>query len=367
MELQSLDPSTRKTMRKAMLAFVIFFIITDWVFFLAYLLTKTLEGSVPYYIVFHVLCPIGVNVLSFATATLVDKNTTGRYSEERKNYVCTFAFFAMASGMAFFHAYFPPLWCAPAIVMMFASCFRDSRMQKILVFCCLIITTLSTVYICFERPQDISFYVQDAIVVLVMDFVLYMISEVVQNNNIEMLKMTTEFFDQQKEYKHRLEYDNLTGVLTRPFFQAAADEMLRWARKDHPISIAIIDIDNFKHVNDTYGHDNGDVVLRELGRLMNTYVNDNVIAGRYGGEEFVFAFSSGNPKEAEEILNSLREDFGRSRYEFMNEKTTFSGGINTVYWVTHFEDAFVGADDALYDSKNNGKNQVTRYLGKNKK
>lgn len=367
MELKSLDPATRRTMRRAMLAFVIFFIVTDWVFFFVYVLTGTLEGTISYYITWHVMAPICVNLLSYLTATLVDKNSTGRFTEERKNYVCTFAFFAMASGMSFFHAYFPPLWCAPAIVMMFASCFRDPRMQRIQLGFCFVITTLSAIYICVERPDDIPFYVENGIVVIVMDVVLFLISEVVQNNNIEMLRMTTEYFDQQKEYKRRLEYDNLTSVLTRPFFQAAADEMLRWARKDHPISIAIIDIDNFKHVNDTYGHDNGDVVLRELGRLMNNYVNDQVIAGRYGGEEFVFAFSSGNPKEAEDILNSLREDFGRSKYEFMNEKTTFSGGLNTVYWVTDFEDAFVGADDALYDSKNNGKNQVTKYMGKSKK
>ena len=364
MELHSLDPSTRKTMCKAMLAFVIFFIITDWVFFLVYMLTKTLEGSVPYYICMHVLVPMAINIVSCLSATMVNKDTSGKFSEEKKNYVCTFAFFAMASGMSVFHAYFPPLWCAPAIVMMFSSCFRDPGLQRKLLIGCYIVSVASTVYICVERSQDVMFYVENAIVVLVMDTVLYMISEVVQETNAEMLRMTTEFFDQQKEYKRRLEYDNLTGVLTRPFFQAAADEMLRWARKDHPVSIAIIDIDNFKHVNDTYGHDNGDVVLRELGRLMNTYVNEKIIAGRYGGEEFVFAFSSGNPKEAEDVLNSLREDFGRSKYEFMNEKTTFSGGINTVYWVTDFEDAFVGADDALYDSKNNGKNQLTKYMRK---
>lgn len=364
MELQMLDPINRRKMCKAMLAFVILSIITDWLFFFVYLITRTLRGDVVYYLLVHVLLPIAINLLACVVATKVDKDKSGKIPEERKNYICTLAFFTLASSMSLFHAYFAPLWCAPAVIMMYASCFRDSKMQKILLVLCYIVTCFSAVFIIAERPEDISFYLQNLIVVVVMDTVLFLISEVIQTNNSEMLRLTTEYFDQQKEYKHRLEYDNLTGVLTRPFFQAAADEMLRWARKDHPISIAIIDIDNFKHVNDTYGHDNGDVVLRELGRLMNNYVNEHVIAGRYGGEEFVFAFDSGNPKEAEDTLNALREDFGRARYLFMDEQTTFSGGINTVYWVTDFEDAFVGADDALYDSKNNGKNQLTKYMRK---
>ncbi len=364
MELQLLDPINRRKMCKAMLAFVIFCIIVDWLFFFVYFITRTLRGDPVYYVLVHVLTPIAIYVFACVIATKVDKDKSGKITEERKNYICTFAFFAMAGALSVFHAYFAPVWCAPAVIMMYASCFRDSKMQKILLVLCYIITCISAAFIIAERPEDASFYLQNLIVVIVMNTVLFLISEVIQTNNSEMLRLTTEYFDQQKEYKQRLEYDNLTGVLTRPFFQAAADEMLRWARKDHPISIAIIDIDNFKHVNDTYGHDNGDVVLRELGRLMNNYVNEHVIAGRYGGEEFVFAFDSGNPKEAEDTLNALREDFGRARYEFMNEQTTFSGGINTVYWVTDFEDAFVGADDALYDSKNNGKNQLTKYMRK---
>lgn len=362
MELESLDPAIRRTIRKLILAFMIFFIVTDWLFFIVYLLTGTLVGSVSYYMVCHLFVPIVIYVVSFVIATQADKS--GKLSERTKNYVVGFAMFAVASGLSIFHAYFPPVWCAPAIVLMFTSCFHDSRMQKILLVCCYGVTVVSMIYIIAERMDNIPFYLENGFVVIAMNTIVFIIAGVVQNYNGEMLRKTTDYFEQQKEYRRQLEFDNLTNVLTRPFFQAQANEMLRWARKDHPISIAIIDIDNFKHVNDTYGHDNGDVVLRELGRLMNKYVNKEVIAGRYGGEEFVFAFSSGNPKEAEDVLNRLREDFGRSKYEFMNEQTTFSGGINTVYWVTDFEDAFVGADDALYVSKNNGKNQLNKYMRK---
>lgn len=361
MEFESLDPAIRRTIRKLILACMIFFIITDWLFFIAYIMTGTLKGPVPYYLVWHVTVPIVIYILSFVIANVADKSKT--LSDHTKNYIVAFAMFAVASALSIFHAYFPPVWCAPAIILMFTSCFHDSKMQKILLVCCYIVTVISMVFICVEGG-DLAFYLENGFVVISMNTIVFIIAGVVQNYNAEMLRKTTDYFEQQKEYRRQLEYDNLTSVLTRPFFQAQANEMLRWARKDHPISIAIIDIDNFKHVNDTYGHDNGDVVLRELGRLMNRYVSKEVIAGRYGGEEFVFAFSSGNPKEAEETLNNLREDFSRAKYEFMNEQTTFSGGINTVYWVTDFEDAFVGADDALYVSKNNGKNQLTKYMRK---
>ncbi len=173
MELQSLDPINRRKMCKAMFVFVVFFIIADWLFFFVYLITRTLRGDVYYYLVVHVLLSILLNILTCVIATRADKDKSGRFSEEQKNYICTFSFFGMASTMSLLHAYFSPLWCAPAIIMMYASCYRDARMQKILLVLCYIVTCFSAVFIIAERPEDLSFYMQNLIVVIVMDTVLF--------------------------------------------------------------------------------------------------------------------------------------------------------------------------------------------------
>ncbi|MEK3882873.1 GGDEF domain-containing protein [Paenibacillus sp. PL2-23] len=152
--------------------------------------------------------------------------------------------------------------------------------------------------------------------------------------------------------------DALTGLDNHKRFQ----ERLRAALDDAdraPVHLAVIDIDNFKSVNDTYGHSNGDLVLRKVGALLKEIEAEGIQASRYGGEEFTVIFSGMETVHVLERLEFIRA--GTERLSFPE----LGGGIVTVSIGYHAagdsKDAsalFQQADKALYSAKRSGKNQV---------
>lgn len=152
----------------------------------------------------------------------------------------------------------------------------------------------------------------------------------------------------------------MTHVYSRPKLFEDADEKLARCSDGYPVSIAIIDIDDFKKVNDTYGHENGDKVLECLGSILKSYQSSMLSIGRYGGEEFVFVFESGTPTEHHEILDTIRIKFWNSKYDFMSEHVSFSAGITSARETRPFDELLDIADHALYRSKHRGKNCISR-------
>ena len=125
------------------------------------------------------------------------------------------------------------------------------------------------------------------------------------------------------------------------------------------VGIAILDLDNFKKVNDSYGHDNGDKVLQVLGSLLNEHASENEEVGRFGGEEFIVIFKEGNPDKYIDFIENVRKKMVDYTFDFMEEKISFSSGLVKCTSNVLYDDAFKMADNALYVSKETGKNKVT--------
>ena len=164
--------------------------------------------------------------------------------------------------------------------------------------------------------------------------------------------------------RHDAEIDHLTGLPNRRAFEAALDRHYREARQeaDH-LCVAFCDIDHFKRVNDTHGHDTGDRVIKAIGEALARISDDTCHVARHGGEEFVMLFRGKTTQEAWEKLDAVRENFG-SR-QFVNRandnpigKITFSGGIADVFAHKNPRDALKAADEALYEAKSGGRNQI---------
>ena len=157
--------------------------------------------------------------------------------------------------------------------------------------------------------------------------------------------------------------DSLTGLLNHTAIKDLLDgEVARAKRQKKPLSFAMIDIDNFKQINDTYGHPVGDRVIKSLSRLLKQRLRASDLVGRYGGEEFAIVMGDADVSAAMEVLDTIRNDFSQLRHladgnEF---SVSFSCGIADV---THFPDAdrlSIAADKALYKAKNAGRNQVAQ-------
>lgn len=159
--------------------------------------------------------------------------------------------------------------------------------------------------------------------------------------------------------KNIANYDPLTKLLNRRPFDYYFEKHLKNVQtKGKDFCVLIADIDDFKKVNDTYGHDVGDDVLIGIANIIKEYTKGKGQAFRWGGEEFLFLLSL-SEKDALEFANQLCEKIGTYSFEFGN--VTVSIGI-TSYQQMETEDSMIKkADNALYFGKKNGKNQANIY------
>ncbi|OGB31991.1 MAG: hypothetical protein A3F78_05790 [Burkholderiales bacterium RIFCSPLOWO2_12_FULL_61_40] len=155
--------------------------------------------------------------------------------------------------------------------------------------------------------------------------------------------------------------DSLTGLLNHTTSKQRLDAALATAATEGaPLCVAMLDIDHFKKVNDTYGHPLGDHVIRSMAWLLKQRLRKTDAVGRYGGEEFLVILPGSNAVQARHLLNTIRMDFGQIRHPVPGTTfaCTFSGGV--AQWAPggSAEDLIKQADEALYQAKRAGRNQV---------
>jgi diguanylate cyclase (GGDEF)-like protein len=155
--------------------------------------------------------------------------------------------------------------------------------------------------------------------------------------------------------------DSLTGLYNHTHTLHLLDQEISRARqKGHPLCFAMIDLDYFKKVNDSFGHAIGDRILRSLSIFLKQRLRKTDHIGRYGGEEFVIILPNTHPDDALRVLDGIRERFAELRQHAGDQElnVTFSGGV--AGWQGGSAQALCErADRALYESKGNGRNCVS--------
>jgi len=155
--------------------------------------------------------------------------------------------------------------------------------------------------------------------------------------------------------------DSLTGLYNHTSIKEILDkEVSRSVRHKMPLSYAMVDIDYFKKVNDTYGHSTGDRVIKLLTRLLTQRLRKSDYVGRYGGEEFAVIMPETDAVTAKMVLDELREEFSKIvvRSEEREFKSTFSCGVSDCPTFDDMTSIAEAADKALYQAKGSGRNQV---------
>jgi diguanylate cyclase (GGDEF)-like protein len=162
--------------------------------------------------------------------------------------------------------------------------------------------------------------------------------------------------------------DGLTGLYNKRALVVAAAEKLRSAKRfSKPLSVLVGDIDHFKRVNDTYGHDVGDVVIKGFAEVLKRAKRDTDIVGRFGGEEFVVVCEQTGERGAELLAERIRSEFEATTFqtELGPLNVTCSVGVATAPHAGQtWETVFKSTDDALYASKRGGRNRVTLWSSK---
>lgn len=180
------------------------------------------------------------------------------------------------------------------------------------------------------------------------------------------LKFTFEELQEKKSELEQLAYyDPLTGLPNRRFFFDHASLLLESSKRyGTPLSLLVMDIDHFKRINDTYGHEAGDLILKNFANILRKSIRQSDLPARLGGEEFVLLMPNTNLQQGKVAAERIRVNFQNSFivYEEKEIRATLSGGLaGYTPGVDKIDDLIKMADEALYRAKDLGRNRIEVY------
>ena len=173
------------------------------------------------------------------------------------------------------------------------------------------------------------------------------------NSNLETLELIAESRD-------RANKDFLTGLWNRRyFFEHAEPQYSNYAKLGQGLSMAMMDIDHFKKINDTYGHDAGDEVLKNFAKMLADYVGEYGLVARFGGEEFAIVFNGLSPEELNDFLEGFRKQVEELEIEYNGQVIKFTVSVGFTTDMGESLSAMINlADEQLYEAKAAGRNRV---------
>lgn len=184
------------------------------------------------------------------------------------------------------------------------------------------------------------------------------INKAMKNKVDELYSMTNSL--EQKAFK-----DNLTGINNRENFEEIFSIEIASAKQNNlALSLIIFDVDHFKLINDTYGHQAGDIILVELVKIIEENIKHGDVFARWGGEEFVILTPMTDLTGAKNLSENLRKLVQSHQFSYIENEITLSFGVAELEFDDTKKTLFEKADSALYEAKNSGRNRVETYAGK---
>lgn len=157
--------------------------------------------------------------------------------------------------------------------------------------------------------------------------------------------------------------DHLTGALNkRGMEDAILREFARADSHDKPLCLGLIDIDDFKLINDQLGHVSGDEAIKHLADIVNQHLRNEDVLVRYSGETFLIILPDTNIEDADALLQKIQRELTKQLFLYENKKhlITFSAGVTLRQFAEVFDPVMLRAENALYEAKNTGRNKVVR-------
>lgn len=183
-----------------------------------------------------------------------------------------------------------------------------------------------------------------------------------RNINKAMKHKVDELYSMTNTLEKKAYKDNLTGINNRENFEEFFTIEIAAAKHNNkPLSLIIFDVDHFKLINDTYGHQAGDIILVDLVNLIGENIKNGDIFARWGGEEFVILTPQTEISGARNLAENLRKLVQAHRFSYVEQEITASFGIAQLEDEDNKKTLFEKADSALYEAKKNGRNRVEIY------
>jgi diguanylate cyclase (GGDEF)-like protein len=178
------------------------------------------------------------------------------------------------------------------------------------------------------------------------------------NSNLELL----DLFEKTRDMANK---DFMTGSYNRRyFFESGQSIFIKAKRNKKNIAVAMFDIDKFKNINDTYGHDIGDVAIIEVATILNIHLRKSDLMARFGGEEFCVLLEDISLSDLEILFEKIRLIFEKNVIKINGLEISFTTSIGICYGIEDdLESMIKKSDDGLYFCKNNGRNQIAINKG----
>lgn len=169
-----------------------------------------------------------------------------------------------------------------------------------------------------------------------------------------------ELREAQRELKVLAEVDSLTQLYNRRAFFMYADKLRKSLPKSASLGLMILDLDYFKDINDSYGHEAGDTLLAAIGQKLLSFSGDGTVVGRMGGEEFAIAFHETEKREKLGFANGVYNAVSSVKALYFKDtlQCTTSIGVSSQMAATELRDIMREADNALYQAKSAGRSQI---------
>ena len=216
-------------------------------------------------------------------------------------------------------------------------------------------------FLCHTRPAGVVFDTRMSYILQILNSItiFWCISVIAYTFGKSSRTLDRKLVDYNTQLEDQANTDALTGLYNRRKARNYLQDIIE-SKKYYSISICLCDIDFFKKVNDNYGHDIGDVVLKQLAQTMKATLEDNNLISRWGGEEFLIVFPARNGDEAYISLTKLMNDI--KNLEFRAGETVFkitmTFGLAEYDFNSSMDDNIKEADDKLYMGKENGRDQI---------
>jgi diguanylate cyclase (GGDEF)-like protein len=280
--------------------------------------------------------------------------------ESIKNFIPIYVLTLICFTLAAVHHVFRAAFCTFCIPILITVMYGSKKMTRIVFISCLVLQQIAFYISYLVDPNRKTFILLDAVASALIIMAAYACSVVLLRYENQKYELFSQSIVRQVELQEQLLTDSLTSLYNLRAFRGVLDQLVEEATVGNKeIILAVIDIDDFKKINDDYGHEEGNIVLAKLGRLLREFCGEEGIPARYGGEEFAVLFQNIDPKEAVKRMQKVLTLFNETGFPGLDGKNvTFSCGIVEFKMGQSSHDFFSRADKAMYYAKRQGKNNV---------
>lgn len=312
------------------------------------------------YIPMRILLPAAINVLALVAYTRMFSSRKATMAA--KNWMACLTLLVICCVAAVFHNYFTMLLVLPSVPVFLSALFAERKLINCIALGALAGVALALVFWVRDYSGDRSIGSICVNVALCVAFLAssYQFALLIMKVQTDQIDFVYNAYTQEQSLIQELRIEPLTKLYNRTALEECINLYIqKYLEGEFVPHLVLMDVDHFKHINDRYGHNEGDIVLTTLAGIIREKMGGSRRAFRFGGDEIVLLFGCENLEQIRAIVEEIRDEFKGTEWSFKPDKPiTLSIGISEYYKGLSNKDWFELTDGVMYKSKEGGRDSV---------